>query len=128
MTVPRNILQCSKKTCLEQERCEKHYNSYKALVKQQNSRSLKRWAKHSLTEKEKKIYQKTGGKCWLCDRELSIAEFTKDHVIPKSLGGRGEIDNLMPAHQYCNSVKGSTIVRDSEEFLKRFRKHFKIAQ
>ena len=33
---------------------------------------------------------------------------TKDHIIPKSLGGKNTLDNLQPMCQFCNSRKGSS--------------------
>lgn len=33
-------------------------------------------------------------------------EFTIDHVIPRSCGGRNALDNLRPAHRQCNQIKG----------------------
>lgn len=33
--------------------------------------------------------------------------FTRDHVVPRSLGGSDEIENLRPAHHQCNRNRGN---------------------
>lgn len=42
--------------------------------------------------------------CWLCG--LPGAD-TVDHVVPRSMGGTDEPWNLRPAHQRCNSRRGT---------------------
>jgi len=38
-----------------------------------------------------------------------IVLFTRDHIIPKSLGGVDDIENLRPACDICNSQRGNTL-------------------
>ena len=35
--------------------------------------------------------------------------FTKDHIIPKSLGGKDHLDNLQTMCSTCNWLKGNTV-------------------
>jgi hypothetical protein len=37
---------------------------------------------------------------------------TKDHIKARSLGGSDNADNIMLAHQYCNSKRGTADVTD----------------
>ena len=50
-----------------------------------------------------------GDVCFWCKtpfgKRKSMAR-TLDHIIPKSLGGTYELNNLVLAHQFCNSVRG----------------------
>lgn len=43
-----------------------------------------------------------GASCWLCGVEVAPADFTLDHVIPRSEGGSHDAENLRAAHLACN--------------------------
>lgn len=45
-----------------------------------------------------------GTVCHLCGGEGAD---TKDHLVPRSLGGTDALDNLRPAHMKCNSKRGN---------------------
>jgi 5-methylcytosine-specific restriction endonuclease McrA len=60
--------------------------------------------------------------CWFCGCILLKGRgskgpfgFTKDHVVPRSKGGRGEL-NKVPACRWCNSHKAN---RSLEDFRKQ---------
>lgn len=55
-----------------------------------------------------------GTTCHLCGRPGAT---TADHLIPRSLGGLDELDNLRPAHQSCNSARGNMSI---EQWRARF--------
>ena len=44
---------------------------------------------------------------WYCGKIMATKELTKDHVFPRSKGGRNEMNNLIMACKTCNSSKGS---------------------
>lgn len=55
--------------------------------------------------------------CPLCNKEIKKYsnnkypnEFTWDHIIPKSLGGSGDLYNLQPTHKECNNSKGNDML------------------
>lgn len=48
-----------------------------------------------------------GDVCWLCGRPGAT---TKDHVIPYSLGGSDDLENLRPAHGTCNKRRGNRVI------------------
>ena len=66
------------------------------------------WAKHSQKRRyfRKRILDKTGGKCFYCEKPLQISEMTIDHFIPKLKGGSNTIDNFVPSCDKCNRLKG----------------------
>lgn len=45
---------------------------------------------------------------------------TRDHLIPKSLGG-GNGENLRPAHRFCNSLRGSGSIDDGFRYACKLR-------
>lgn len=51
------------------------------------------------------IYKRDNGKCGFCGKELSRAEATVDHLLPKSRGGETTWDNVVLACKPCNSHK-----------------------
>ena len=50
-------------------------------------------------------------KCAYCGKKNT--KLTKDHIVPVSLGGNGDIGNIVPACQSCNSRKNT---RNAEYF------------
>lgn len=53
--------------------------------------------------------------CFLCGEQIkNMANCNADHWVPLALGGTTTEDNIKPAHQICNSLKGCM---SPEEFL-----------
>jgi 5-methylcytosine-specific restriction endonuclease McrA len=68
-------------------------------------------------ERQRIVWEKTHGRCWYCGWHFD--EMCIDHVVPRSLGGGNEIDNLVPCCRPCNSSK-----RDrSVEYLRSMFEH-----
>jgi 5-methylcytosine-specific restriction protein A len=57
-----------------------------------------------------KIFEKFGGVCAYCNKELSFETFTIDHILPKSRGGTNEFSNLTVACKKCNQEKADKIL------------------
>ena len=57
-----------------------------------------------MTNSSRFIRERAGYVCEYCHspERLSANRFTVDHVIPKSLGGSDELDNLALACRRCN--------------------------
>lgn len=47
--------------------------------------------------------------CHYCHEFFYFGELTKDHVVPKSKGGRDIIENVVPACSVCNQAKGDVM-------------------
>lgn len=55
-----------------------------------------------------KVYEKYGGRCAYCGREIDYKDMQVDHFIAKrgwSENGSDDISNLMPACRMCNHYK-----------------------
>jgi 5-methylcytosine-specific restriction endonuclease McrA len=62
--------------------------------------------------KRQHIYERDGYTCKLCRAPLTPETATLDHVIPRSKGGSGAVNNLVTACRTCNQKKGDKLMRD----------------
>ena len=72
-------------------------------------------------EQRRIIYQKANGRCQLCGRKIEYEDMTLDHIVPLSLGGADEMDNLQCTDFACNTFKSNII---PEEFAHRITEIF----
>jgi 5-methylcytosine-specific restriction endonuclease McrA len=82
---------------------------------------LERWArknhKRRTTGKlpsKTEVVERWGNRCHLCEKKIDLGlsgknplGFTFDHVIPVSLGGTNDAENIRPAHWICNIRRGN---------------------
>ena len=77
-----------------------------------------RWISYGEAKRlERLVVEMYGCVCWLCKRPIDMSVsgrskwgLTLDHVLPRSLGGSNAIENLRPAHHYCNSKRRNKLV------------------
>ncbi len=69
------------------------------------SKRYRRAGTHSTALERVEIYERDGGRCHLCKRSVSKKRFELDHLIPVSMGGRNERNNLALAHVRCNRTR-----------------------
>lgn len=61
---------------------------------------------------KKTLRDKTDGYCVLCGNHIDEdKDLTKEHVHPKSRGGKGG-KNIMPAHSHCNQEKADMTMEE----------------
>lgn len=59
------------------------------------------------------VYNKCGGRCGYCGREITIKDMQVDHITPKAWqGGTDEPSNLMPTCRGCNHYKRCSNLED----------------
>lgn len=61
------------------------------------------------------LHAAQNGRCFYCDKPVSITGATKDHMVPKSKGGSDSMTNLVMACRGCNTAKGDM---SKDEFLR----------
>jgi hypothetical protein len=84
-----------------------------------------------------KLIKRYGPMCHLClalgvtdqraiiDMDLRWPDrmcFTRDHVRPRSRGGRDSVANQRPAHRWCNESRGSRSVAEWVEYMREKEK------
>lgn len=50
--------------------------------------------------------------CMYCGHQHSQSEMTRDHIVPKSLGGKDVWENVVAACRRCNQYKGDRSLED----------------
>ena len=67
---------------------------------------------------KKEILKRHGKRCFYCGEPLTKETMTRDHFIPKSLGGDDTPENIVPSCGECNHRKANHIL--TEHLLGRF--------
>lgn len=88
------------------------YSSEKKEIKRKRARTA-----HSNEITVQSLYRRDNGICWICGGKCDITADgndnnypSVDHIIPVSLGGKDEWDNVRLAHRICNSLRGNSPV------------------
>lgn len=55
-------------------------------------------------------------RCWYCGRQLTRRIRTRDHVLPRCMGGQLTLGNVVPACRACNELKAALLL-DTFRFL-----------
>lgn len=99
--------------------------------------SVKRRPKKEVCPSTKSILIRDLYVCQYCGEKITNKTGTKDHVIPKSKGGKNSWDNLVACCNYCQQLKNDKLPDDclmfpyrrpkEPTFLQRFYQHIKIS-
>lgn len=81
---------------------------------------------HGMTKAEKRDKKaqlwESSKDCAICNKPLpSLRESTLDHIVPYSLGGSNEIENLQLAHVKCNNIKGNSIYSQNKKKIEQHK-------
>ncbi len=53
------------------------------------------------------MWERDGGRCYVCGEPVRWQEYNADHVVPFSRGGQDTVANLRVTHGRCNSRRGT---------------------
>jgi hypothetical protein len=56
-------------------------------------------------------------RCWYCGEILLLEEAQIEHQTPRSRGGTGNIENLVPSCASCNCRKGSRNLEEYRDYV-----------
>ncbi len=65
------------------------------------------------------IYARDRYRCQYCDRKLSMAECTYDHVVPRRQGGQTNWTNIVTSCEPCNTRKGGRTPKEARMPLRK---------
>lgn len=68
--------------------------------------------RNSVRFSRRNVWIRDEGRCQYCGKNVSLATFTIDHVIPKSCGGKTSWDNVVVSCYECNQKKGGKSLKD----------------
>jgi 5-methylcytosine-specific restriction endonuclease McrA len=69
--------------------------------------AFNRFVKREVRLSRKNIFERDQSTCQYCGKRYSKSDFTIDHVMPRSRGGRDTWENLVLACVKCNVKKGN---------------------
>ena len=86
-------------------------NPEKARAGERRRRALRASVKVE-TYTRPQVWALTGGRCGICELQITPSQIATqgawhiDHIVPISLGGDDSLENVQPAHAWCNIRKG----------------------
>jgi 5-methylcytosine-specific restriction endonuclease McrA len=73
-----------------------------------------KWRKiNSVRFSRRNVWLRDEGRCQYCSRRISLKNFTLDHVVPKSTGGKTVWTNVVACCYECNQKKGNQTLKES---------------
>lgn len=59
------------------------------------------------------LFERDGHRCGYCGRRFGSSQLTRDHIIPRSRGGRDSWENIVSCCKYHNNVKDDLTVYEA---------------
>jgi len=60
------------------------------------------------------LFERDNYQCMYCGRQHSYYQLTRDHIVPRSRGGRDSWENCVAACRRCNQFKGNRRIEETE--------------
>ena len=58
------------------------------------------------------LFVRDNNTCMYCGQQQSVYNLTRDHIVPRSMGGIDEWTNVVAACKRCNHFKGNRLIED----------------
>lgn len=71
------------------------------------------------SEIRRAVYEKYGGRCAYCGKQIEYSEMQVDHLKPVRLGGVDTYENYMPTCRSCNHYKRANSLESWREMLEK---------
>jgi 5-methylcytosine-specific restriction endonuclease McrA len=71
----------------------------------------------------RQVFNKQNGICAMCGKRIYFYDFTVDHIIPVSKGGKNTLDNMEAMCYTCNHMKADILKTDFLEHISKIYKH-----
>ncbi|SMB77311.1 HNH endonuclease [Acinetobacter baumannii] len=108
---------CTVRTCerpsLAKGMCSTHYSWYWRALRGVPTNGRGTWI---MPSRRLSIYERDDWMCKICgepvDHDADVGDNmapSLDHIVPRSLGGGHESENLRTAHRVCNSRRGANV-------------------
>jgi hypothetical protein len=66
------------------------------------------------------VYEKCGGHCAYCGKEITVSEMQADHFVSLRRGGSDEINNMLPACRSCNHYKDTLTLEGLRDSIQKW--------
>lgn len=74
------------------------------------------------------LYDKAGAVCFVCNKYVARSTASREHIIPQSLGGTDDPENLTISHKKCNNKRGNGFKPIYSQYHRTDQKHFAILE
>lgn len=75
-------------------------------------------SRKQLTKAERQeVYEKYGGRCAYCGREINYKDMQVDHLVSLYHGGADSMENYMPACRMCNHYKRASSLETFRDMI-----------
>lgn len=90
----------------------KGYYAWDTEGEQEQPKRAKQDRKRFPQEVRKLLYQQADGRCALCGKKIAFDEMELDHIVPLSMGGADEVENLQICCSADNRYKANILPLD----------------
>lgn len=74
------------------------------------------------------LYKKFNGICFVCKKKIKRENASREHIVPRSLGGLTIEENLAVSHKKCNNRRGNGFLSIYSKHHDTREKHFTILE